>query len=224
MRRRSTRLPPRRRTTPSCTPRGQGRHDDPVRSGRRLDGPDRDGKDHRPHPDEGLAPCGLAQVRPISTSEYKKLVSQGGAPRGWVGETDARGATNTPAARRARVRGDGAVRQPLRDPELLDDAIVDIGQWLGDEVSITFAEQEGAAFITGNGVKKPRGILSYTDRRRRELCLGQDRLRRDRRRRLRRRPGGLDTLIDGALRAEEWLPPERQLADEPQDHRGRCGR
>jgi HK97 family phage major capsid protein len=29
-------------------------------------------------------------------------------------------------------------------------------------VSIEFAEQEGAAFASGDGVKKPRGILSYT--------------------------------------------------------------
>jgi predicted phage gp36 major capsid-like protein len=28
-------------------------------------------------------------------------------------------------------------------------------------VSIEFAEQEGAAFVSGNGVSKPRGILGY---------------------------------------------------------------
>ena len=28
-------------------------------------------------------------------------------------------------------------------------------------MSIEFAEQEGAAFVTGNGVNRPRGILSY---------------------------------------------------------------
>jgi len=38
---------------------------------------------------------------------------------------------------------------------------VDIAQWLADEVSITFAEQEGAAFISGNGIKKPKGVLAY---------------------------------------------------------------
>jgi HK97 family phage major capsid protein len=51
---------------------------------------------------------------------------------------------------------------PATTQTLLDDAFVDIGQWLADEVSITFAEQEGLAFINGTGVKKPRGILGYT--------------------------------------------------------------
>jgi HK97 family phage major capsid protein len=43
----------------------------------------------------------------------------------------------------------------------LDDARIDIAAWLADEVSIEFAEQEGTAFITGNGVNEPRGLLSY---------------------------------------------------------------
>jgi HK97 family phage major capsid protein len=38
----------------------------------------------------------------------------------------------------------------------------DIESWLASEVAVEFAEEEGAAFITGNGVKKPRGILGYT--------------------------------------------------------------
>jgi HK97 family phage major capsid protein len=104
----------------------------------------------------------LATVRPISTSEYKKLVSQGGATSGWVGETDARGATNTPQLAQIAIEAMELYALPYATQSLLDDAVVDIGQWLGDEVSITFSEQEGASFITGNGVKKPRGIQGYT--------------------------------------------------------------
>ncbi|WP_163497584.1 phage major capsid protein, partial [Escherichia coli] len=50
---------------------------------------------------------------------------------------------------------------PAATQTLLDDARLDIGQWLGSEVSISFAEAEGAAFISGNGVNKPRGLGSY---------------------------------------------------------------
>ena len=39
---------------------------------------------------------------------------------------------------------------------------VDVEAWLADEVSTTFAEREGAAFISGDGIKKPRGFLDYT--------------------------------------------------------------
>jgi len=38
---------------------------------------------------------------------------------------------------------------------------MDLAAWLASEVGITFAEQEGAAFISGNGVRRPRGLLTY---------------------------------------------------------------
>ena len=44
---------------------------------------------------------------------------------------------------------------------MLDDSIVDIEQWLADEVQSEFAAQESAAFISGNGTTAPKGILTY---------------------------------------------------------------
>ncbi len=44
---------------------------------------------------------------------------------------------------------------------LLDDNSVDLAEWLADEVSMEFAEQEGDAFVNGDGSEKPRGLLSY---------------------------------------------------------------
>ena len=35
-------------------------------------------------------------------------------------------------------------------------------QWIAQEVEAVFAEQEGTAFVTGDGVNKPRGFLNYT--------------------------------------------------------------
>jgi HK97 family phage major capsid protein len=37
---------------------------------------------------------------------------------------------------------------------------VDIDQWIGDEVESAFAEQEGTAFVNGDGVNKPKGFLA----------------------------------------------------------------
>jgi HK97 family phage major capsid protein len=51
---------------------------------------------------------------------------------------------------------------PAATQTLLDDAQVDIEQWLANEVQIVFAEQEGAAFINGDGSAKPTGFLHYT--------------------------------------------------------------
>jgi HK97 family phage major capsid protein len=52
---------------------------------------------------------------------------------------------------------------PSATQTILDDAFFDVEAWVADEVQITFAEQEGAAFIMGDGVAKPRGFIGgYT--------------------------------------------------------------
>lgn len=50
---------------------------------------------------------------------------------------------------------------PAATQTLLDDGVADVDQWLADEVRDVFAAQETSAFMTGDGVNKPRGILSY---------------------------------------------------------------
>ena len=104
---------------------------------------------------------GLATVRQIGTSAFKKIVSMGGATSGWVGETDDRPETNTPTLKELLFNAMEIYAEPRATQEILDDSYMNIGGWLADEVSIEFAEQEGAAFVTGNGVKRPRGFLAY---------------------------------------------------------------
>lgn len=103
----------------------------------------------------------LASVRSIGTDEYRKYVNMGGAGSGWVGEEEQRAATGTPTLKELVFPVMELYAMPVTTQRMLDDGIIDIGAWLADEVNIAFAEQEGAAFVTGNGVKKPRGILDY---------------------------------------------------------------
>ncbi|WP_377299729.1 phage major capsid protein [Rhizobium sp. SGZ-381] len=103
----------------------------------------------------------IANVMPIGTDTYQKFVSMGGANAGWVGEEEARPETNTPTLRDIVITVMEMYANPFTTQKMLDDGIVDIAAWLADEVQITFAELEGAAFISGNGVKKPRGLLTY---------------------------------------------------------------
>lgn len=103
----------------------------------------------------------LARVISIGTSTYKKLVNMGGAGAGWVGEEEARPETDTPTLREISINAAELYANPAITQTALDDSRIDIAAWLADEVSIEFAEQEGAAFVAGNGVNKPRGILSY---------------------------------------------------------------
>ena len=50
---------------------------------------------------------------------------------------------------------------PAATATLLEDAAVNIDEWLAGEVEQVFAEQEGAAFVTGDGTNKPKGFLAY---------------------------------------------------------------
>lgn len=104
---------------------------------------------------------GISRVVNISGQTYKKLVNMGGATSGWVGEQGTRDETATPTLREIAIHAHELYAQPGATQTALDDAVFNIEQWLADEVSIEFAEQEGAAFVTGDGVEKPRGILSY---------------------------------------------------------------
>jgi len=104
----------------------------------------------------------LSRVINISSDTYKKLVNQGGAGAGWVGERETRSETDTPTLREIAVNAHELYANPAITQKALDDARIDIAGWLADEVSIEFAEQEGDAFVNGNGVNKPRGLLSYS--------------------------------------------------------------
>lgn len=103
----------------------------------------------------------LAQVMSISTQTYRKLVSLGGAGSGWVGETEGRPQTNTPTLSGIDFPAFELYAMPAATQNLLDDSTVNIADWLASEVQVTFAEQEGDAFVNGNTAAKPKGLLSY---------------------------------------------------------------
>ncbi len=103
----------------------------------------------------------ISRVMSISAGTYKKLVNQGGAVGGWVGEKESRPETATPKLSALEFPAMELYANPAATQTLLDDARMSIEQWLADEVSITFAEMEGVAFISGDGMNKPRGLLSY---------------------------------------------------------------
>lgn len=103
----------------------------------------------------------LARVQPTSKAGWSKLFNMGGTGSGWVGETDARPETATPVLASLGFGHGEIYANPAATQQLLDDAEINIEAWLAAEVQAEFAEQEGAAFISGDGVKKPAGILTY---------------------------------------------------------------
>jgi HK97 family phage major capsid protein len=53
--------------------------------------------------------------------------------------------------------------QPKATQKMLDDPRVDVEKWLADRLAYAFNTYENKAFIHGDGLSKPRGILTYTD-------------------------------------------------------------
>lgn len=103
----------------------------------------------------------IASVRQIGANTFRKPISISGAAAGWVGETEARPETATPTLAAVDFPTMELYAMPATTQSLLDDSVVNIEQFLADEVQTEFAAQEGAAFINGDGVNRPRGFLSY---------------------------------------------------------------
>ena len=103
----------------------------------------------------------IATVRRVGTGFFKKPVSAGGGVAGWAGETQARIETQAPNLELLEFPAGELYAMPAATQTLLDDGVADVDQWLADEVRDIFAAQETAAFAAGDGVNKPRGILSY---------------------------------------------------------------
>jgi HK97 family phage major capsid protein len=101
----------------------------------------------------------IASVRAVSSSVYKKPVSLTGPATGWVAETGARTETGSPTIDALDFPTAELYAMPAATAAFLDDAAVDVGAWLADEVNAAFAEQETAAFVNGNGSNKPKGFL-----------------------------------------------------------------
>jgi HK97 family phage major capsid protein len=103
----------------------------------------------------------IAGVRQVSGMVYKRPFITSGLDTGWVGETAARPQTNSPTLANTVYPTMELYAMPAASTALLDDSAVNIDGWLADEVRIAFAAQEGAAFVTGDGVNKPKGFLAY---------------------------------------------------------------
>ena len=109
----------------------------------------------------GLSPIrGIAQVVRVGSAGYRKLITTGGTPSGWAGETQGRPETATPVFHELSPPMGELYANPSASQAMLDDAAFDVDAWLASEIAAEFARAEGAAFVGGNGVNRPRGFLS----------------------------------------------------------------
>ncbi len=79
----------------------------------------------------------------------------------WVGERASRAATDTPQIRELEFFVHELYVNPQATQALLDDASINLEAWLAGKAIEGFAVKEATGFVSGNGVGKPFGILSY---------------------------------------------------------------
>ncbi len=103
----------------------------------------------------------IATVRTVASGTFRKPVSIAGIEAGWVAETAARPETDPATLALLEFPSADLYASPAATQSLLDDALVDLDDWLAGEVEDAFAAQETQAFVTGDGVNKPKGFLAY---------------------------------------------------------------
>ncbi|MFE3839472.1 phage major capsid protein [Pseudogemmobacter sonorensis] len=103
----------------------------------------------------------FASVQSVSGQGFKKLYNLHGTDAAWVGETAARPQTEGSTLAEYEFAFGEIYAMPAATERVLEDSEIDIAAWLAGEVNIEFARQEGLAFINGDGVNKPKGVLRY---------------------------------------------------------------
>lgn len=102
----------------------------------------------------------IATVRTVGSTDYKELFDVNGAAFEWVGEGDTRNQTNTPDLAEVAPTFGMASAKPQATEESLDDLFFNVEDWLTMSAAEAIAQGEGAAFVSGNGTKKPTGFLA----------------------------------------------------------------
>jgi len=105
----------------------------------------------------------LARVQTTSVGAFTTLWQSGNPGSGWVGETAARPQTTTPTFAPITFAAGEIYANPAATQRILDDAAIDIGAWLVEALRVEFNRQEGIAFLSGDGLNKPAGLLTYID-------------------------------------------------------------
>jgi HK97 family phage major capsid protein len=103
----------------------------------------------------------LATVRQTKAASFKQLVNVGGGTAEWVGEKQARPQTDINAYKEITITPMEVYANPAVSQTLMDDSAFDVASEVSGEIAKDFDLKEGAAWVSGDGILKPRGFLSY---------------------------------------------------------------
>lgn len=104
----------------------------------------------------------ICSVQTISSASLEVLDGSEITPS-WIGENGTISDTNTNIFTKKTINTHDLIAQPKVSQKLLDDAAIDLEEWLANRLSNDFAAAEENAFINGTGDtnNQPVGILTY---------------------------------------------------------------
>jgi HK97 family phage major capsid protein len=100
-----------------------------------------------------------ANVVQVDATSFDVLIDRSEVGSGWATEVAPQAETATPLIDRISIKLHELSAMPKASQRLLDDTAFDVEGWLAGKIATRFIRAEAAAFINGDGVDKPRGIL-----------------------------------------------------------------
>ncbi|MCV2446464.1 phage major capsid protein [Paracoccus sp. DMF] len=103
----------------------------------------------------------VANVVTVESANFEMLVDMGDIASGWSTEAGTQAETGTSTVQRVVIPAHELSAMPKASQRLLDDAAFDVESWLAGRIAEKFARAEATAFISGDGVNKPKGFLTH---------------------------------------------------------------
>jgi len=104
----------------------------------------------------------LATVMSVTSEAVEMLRDTNEPDAVWASELATRTDTLEGTIGRIRIPVHELHAQPRATQKLLDDAVINVEEWLINKVADRFARRENNAFVIGDGVAQPRGFASYS--------------------------------------------------------------
>ena len=101
----------------------------------------------------------VANVVQIDATSYDVIIDSSEVGSGWQTELSAVSETSTPVINRISIKLNELSAMPKASQRLLDDSAFDVEGWLAGKIATRFVRAEVAAFINGDGIDKPKGIM-----------------------------------------------------------------
>ena len=101
----------------------------------------------------------ISNVVQVEATSFDVLIDRSEVGSGWATEVAATTETATPTIERISIKLHELAAMPKASQRLLDDSAFDVEGWLAGKIATRFIRAEAGAFINGDGIDKPKGIL-----------------------------------------------------------------